>query len=152
MVRHPPRSRCQACRTVPIIAVDPRASARVPGYLETTAFRISFVGQTASLRSFLNKLASFELPVLVREVEVEPASANEAAEPAAVADEGANAAPSVVLAAKPASKPAVAAVRPSGAAPIVTKPWCRFTVTVEYIELVAPSVADASPEAGKNGA
>jgi hypothetical protein len=59
--------------------IDPRASARVPGHLETTAFRMVFTGQTAVLRAFLNKLASFELPVLVREVEVVPATAEEAA-------------------------------------------------------------------------
>lgn len=133
-------------------AIDPRASARVPGYLDTTAFRLTFVGQTAALRSFLNKLASFELPVLVREVEVEPASANEAAEPSAGVDDGAGAASSVVLTTKPAAKPAPAAPKAGGASPIVTKPWCRFTVTVEYIELVSAAAADASAEAGKNGA
>jgi len=131
-------------------AIDPRVSARVPGFVDTTAFRLAFTGQTVALRTFLNKLAGFELPVLVREVEVDPASAEEAAsempeEPAA-AEPAANAnpAPSVVLSDDPsngapvAPRP-VAKPRVSTATPIVTKPLSKFTVTVEYIELVPPA-------------
>jgi hypothetical protein len=57
---------------------QPPVSARVPGFIDTIAFRFVFTGQTAALRTFLNQLASFELPVLVREVEVDTASAEEA--------------------------------------------------------------------------
>lgn len=134
-------------------AIDPRVSARAPGYVNTTAFRIVFSGQTASLRSFLNRLAGFELPVLVREVEVEPATADETA-PIVPIDENASAdptssAPSVVLSAAPAAAkpvPKAPAVRATAAAPIVAKPISKFTVTVEYIELVVPAAnaADGS--------
>jgi hypothetical protein len=123
--------------------INPQVSARAKDYLDTTAFRLTFTGQTAALRSFLNKLASFELPVLVREVEVEPAAAEEAAplpDDAAPAD--VSTAPSVVLSAKPAPKPVT--VKPT-AAPIVAKPLSKFTVTVEYIVLVAAPTADATP-------
>ena len=48
--------------------------------------------------------------------------------------------------AKPAPKPAA---KPSGAAPIVSKPWCKFTVTVEYIELVPPAGTDTAAEPAK---
>lgn len=129
--------------------IDPRASVRAPGYLHTTGFRLAFIGETGSLRGFLNKLASFELPVLVREVEVEPATAEEAAmvseEPAPA--ETAAAPASVVLT---VSGP-VAPAKPAGprltsnAAPIVAKPFSRFTVTVEYIELVPPKPAEGTP-------
>jgi len=123
-----------------------KASARAAGYLDTTAFRFSFTGQTAVLRMFLNKLAGFELPVLVREVEVEPAAADEAAVPA---DEGpsaaaASGAASVVLSAKPATR-TVTVAKPAVAAPIVAKPLSKFTVTVEYIVLVAAGAADGAP-------
>ena len=57
--------------------LDPRLSAHVPGSVEVTAYRLVFTGQTAALRAFLNKLAAFELPVIVRAVEVEPASGEE---------------------------------------------------------------------------
>jgi hypothetical protein len=141
--------------------IDPRASARVPGYLEATAFKLTFVGQTTALRAFLNKLASFELPVLVREVEVTPATSAEIAIEVPAASDDASAAasspgaPSVVLnaeSAAPAAKPAApVAPKAPGAAPIVAKPWCKFTVTVEYIELVPPAgtVADTAADPAK---
>ncbi len=144
-------------------AIDPRASARVPGYLDATAFRITFVGQTAALRAFLNRLASFELPVLVREVEVDPASSADLAiespagsdEPAAASAPAELAESSIVLTVKPASVAPKSGVKPAapapGVAPIVSRPWCKFTVTVEYIELVPPAgtVADAAAETAK---
>ncbi len=42
-------------------ALNAQASARAKGYVDPTAFRISFSGQTGVLRAFLNKLAGFEL-------------------------------------------------------------------------------------------
>jgi hypothetical protein len=148
-----------------IFAIDKRITARAPGYIDTLPFRFVFTGQTAALRTFLNKLASFELPVLVREVEVDTATAEETAastpaEGEAVANETAAAPasasppPSVVLsldppAAKaPAARVAPRTTRAPVAAPIVTKPLSKFTVTVEFVELVpppAPPPAEAAP-------
>ncbi|MBL9188867.1 MAG: Amuc_1100 family pilus-like protein [Opitutaceae bacterium] len=141
--------------------VNPRVTARQAGFVDTIAFRIAFTGPTAALRLFLNKLASFELPVLVREVEVETASAEDATVEDAVgatndaaAEE--NPAASIVLAAVPASPkaapkaaPARPAARPSNVAPIVAKPFSKFTVTVEFVELVTapPPPAEAAPAA-----
>ncbi len=145
--------------------IDPRVTARVPGFLDTMAFRFAFTGQTAALRTFLNQLASFELPVLVREVEVDVATNEETArqtpaEDSAAASEQPAApgtlAPSVVLSAdvpapaapppavKPAPKPAP---RGSTATPIVAKSLSKFTVTVEFVELVPPAPAPADPNA-----
>jgi len=130
--------------------IDPRASARVAGYLDATAFRLVFTGQTTALRAFLNRLASFELPVLVREVEVEPAVGADVviapppADDPAVASDSTATSTVLSVASAPPPKPAL---KPSGTAPIVAKPWCKFTVTVEYIELVPPAGADAAPAA-----
>jgi hypothetical protein len=134
-------------------------SVRVPPYVDSTAFRIVFTGQTTVLRGFLNRLASFELPVLVREVEVEPATAEDSsvaatddttAAPAPDAS-AATTAPSIVLnaepPAEPATKPAVVKVTRPTAAPIVEKPLSKFTVTVEYIDLIPPAAADANAPA-----
>jgi hypothetical protein len=127
--------------------IDPRVTARVPGFIDTVPFRLVFTGQTAALRVFLNRLAAFELPVLVREVEVEAASAEEsvAEEPAPAGEAAPGEAPaaSVVLSAAPAPRPApkasaAKAARPSAVAPIVTKPLSKYTVTVEFVELFAP--------------
>ena len=52
--------------------LDGRLSVRVPGYVDSDAFRLEFTGETATLRAFLNHLATFPLPVIVRSVEVEP--------------------------------------------------------------------------------
>lgn len=128
-------------------ALDPRSSVRAPGFLESSAFRLVFIGQTAALRAFLNRLAAFELPVLVREVEVDPASAEEVLRHATadeVVPEPTPIAPSVVLSLE--AKPAPAKKSPAGpsAAPIVAKPYSRFTVTVEYVELVPPATAAVS--------
>ncbi len=118
-----------------------------------------FTGQTVTLRTFLNKLASFELPVLVREVEVDRATAEDAIVNAPVdetaTEEGTEPsapAPSVVIAAPP--KVAAVTVKPapkvSTIAPIVAKPLSKFTVTVEYLNLVTPAVpAEAAPADAK---
>lgn len=88
-------------------AIDPRISMRVPGITETTAFRLSFTGHTATLRNLLNKLGESELPVVVRSVEVAPVDRRRE-DP---------------LAGR------------TGAPPIVESSWSRFAVTVEFVEL-----------------
>lgn len=145
-----------------IFAVDPRVSARSTGYIDTTPVRVVFTGQTGVLRAFLNKLASFELPVLVREVEVDRANAEETAAAAPVTtateegavpeDASAPAPASIVLKAKPkvvavtvkAGVPA--APKRAAATPMVSKPLSKFIVTVEYLNLVpAPGAAPEVP-------
>ena len=59
--------------------IDPRVTGRVKGFIDTAPFRFVFTGQTASLRNFIVRLAEFDLPILVREVEVEPVGGEEAA-------------------------------------------------------------------------
>ncbi len=138
-------------------AIDPRVTARMPGFIDTIPFRFVFTGETAALRSFLNRIASFELPVLVREVEVEPASAEESAAQATVEDaapaaaEGGVAASVLLTAEAPAPKPVAARpARPTRgptATPIVAKTISKFTVTVEFVELVPPAEAAATADA-----
>ncbi len=55
--------------------LDGQISLRVPGRVESAAFRVEFTGQTPALRAFLNSLAAFKLPAIVRSVEVEPLAA-----------------------------------------------------------------------------
>jgi hypothetical protein len=149
--------------------IDPRVTARVAGFIDTTAVRCVFTGQTAALRTFLNRLASFELPMLVREVEVEVATAEESivhlpateeSAPTAAVDApaSANTAPSVVLstdtpmvttpaARAMATRDANRASRASAAVPIVSKPLSKFTVIVEFVELVPPPAPPAEAPA-----
>lgn len=46
------------------------ASARVDGLIETIPVKVQFQGYTSSLRTFVNKLAEFEMPILVRSIQV----------------------------------------------------------------------------------
>jgi hypothetical protein len=93
--------------------IDPRLSLRVPGIVDTLAFRLSFTGRTSTLRALLVKLGEFELPVVVRAVEVVPAE-------------------------RPLETSAVRATAPVS---MVASAWSRFTVTVEFITLVVPGSA-----------
>ncbi|WP_345786094.1 hypothetical protein [Rubellicoccus peritrichatus] len=47
-------------------------TASIKGAVETMAFEIGFTGYTQNLRAFLKDIASFELPLVVRSVEVKP--------------------------------------------------------------------------------
>ncbi len=86
--------------------MDPRFSLRVPGAVETRAFRVSFTGYTPALREWLNWLADSELPLLVRMVEVAPSEA--------------------------AAKGVVATA--DGTGPLIPRRMSRFVVTVEWID------------------
>ena len=93
---------------------------RVPGRLEGDAFRLEFIGQTTALREFLNALAAFKLPVIVRSVEVEPLNAQ-------------------LPAAASAGPPAAGAP-----VPLVVQNFSRFVVVVELVRLIEPVEAPGS--------
>lgn len=88
---------------------DGANSLRVPGRVESEAFRLEFTGQTQALRAFLNSLAALPRPVIVRRVEVEPLTTESAA------------------AAAPAAGAPV---------PLVTQNLSKFAVVVECVELL----------------
>lgn len=89
---------------------DPALSVRVPGRVDSEAFRLEFTGQTTALRTFLNTLATFTLPVIVRSVEVEPLAAGSSE-------------------ADPAAAPSVA----GAPVPVVSRNVSRFVVVVECV-------------------
>lgn len=93
-----------------------RNSLRVPGRVESEAFRLEFTGQTPALRAFLNSLANFPLPVVVRRVEVEPLVAENVATTAPVA---------------------------GAPVPLVTQNLSKFAVIVECVELLAATERSA---------
>lgn len=57
--------------------IDAAISARVPDAIDTLAFSLTFSGYTDSLRDFLNSLARFELPIVVRSIAVKRPSGSE---------------------------------------------------------------------------
>ncbi len=92
---------------VDYFAMDRALSLRQPGQLDTMAFRLEFSGQTATLRNFLNSLAAFSQPFVVRSVEVEPLAA-------------------------PGVTPAAVA---GAAVPLVRQNLSKFAVVVEFVLL-----------------
>lgn len=117
--------------------IDPRISARVPGFVGATAFRLTFVSETAALRTLLNKLATFELPLVVRGVEVEPMAKSAAAAQAPQANTLSSIFGTVT--------PAASAAEPVKPKPLVDKVLSKFTVTVELIDLVEAPATEATP-------
>jgi|GEM_PF-1698972 len=62
----------EASRDRDTFEMDPRLSVQIEGVISTQGYQIEFVAETAVLRRWLNRLAQFDLPIVVRAVEVEP--------------------------------------------------------------------------------
>ena len=115
-------------------AIHPAITARVPGAINTLAFRLAFTGYTDSLRRLLNDLAKFDLPIVVRSIEVDrPSGISTTAKLPAnndldtffgVFDGGSN---SEVKAPEEAQKP------------VISENISTFTVVLEFIEIALPA-------------
>lgn len=88
-------------------------------HLRTRRYLLEFAGQTAALRQFLNALAASERPVVVRRVQVEPM-------PEATGRPGAPAGGGATV------------------QPVVLRPFSKFSVLLEYVELTPSAVASSS--------
>lgn len=123
------RSGRPTARTTPqgIFAINPLISARVPGAVETMAFRIQFTGYTSALRDFLVQLSSFELPIVVRSVEVAPA-------PATATRRDDDVFGGIFGTQRP--QPEAAGVEDRARRPVVVDNVSRFTIVVEFIQVV----------------
>lgn len=115
-----------------LFAIDSRISVRVPQRVSTMAFRLTFVGQTVALRTFLNTIARSEHPLLVRALEVEPIP------PARSQGESKSAPTGLVLTAE------------SGSAPVLLVPrvLSKFIVTIECLESVPAGKNPANSASG----
>lgn len=122
---------------VDYFVIDSRTTSRVPNFVNASSYRLSFRGNTLALRAFLNELALFQLPVVVRSVEVAPAVVGPAATAAAPV------AAQTTLASifgTPAAAGATAAAK-AAEKPLVDQNDSRFTVTVEFVSLVDKNAA-----------
>lgn len=97
--------------------IDPAISARVPNSVNTLAFQVVFTGYTPTLRRFLNNLAYFHLPIVVRSVQVNRLDSKFQAEE------------------KP-SKKNVDSDDNDIMTPIISEIESKFTVTLEFVEVV----------------
>lgn len=53
--------------------LSPQFTAAIPDVADTSAYQVVFTGRASTLRSFLNQLTSFDMPLIVRNVQVDPA-------------------------------------------------------------------------------
>lgn len=99
--------------------IDPAISARVSSAIDTLAFQITFTGYTPTLRKFLNSLAYFQLPVVVRSVEVGRVESNSQNKASEIFNFAGNTNDNKI--------------------PVISEIESVFTVTLEFIEVVVPS-------------
>jgi len=109
--------------------VDPAVTASVPGFVDTLAFQIRFVSYSESLRMLLQDLKQFEMPLVVRSIQVEPAVVERPVGPdgAAIAKKNSSVSDT--------------------AKPVVAENLSQFTLVIEYIQLPTPPAPDGSPDA-----
>ena len=123
--------------------INPAISARVPGAIDTLAFSVTFSGYTDTLRQFLNNLAVFDLPLVVRSVEVRrPASERATTGRTAARGTLDDIFGSVGGAANGAREPVV---RTEEQKPVIEDNISTFTVTLEFIEIILPSNSEENP-------
>lgn len=122
-------------KTTEGFVINPAISARVPGAVDTLAFQLTFTGYTDVLRQFLNGLATFEMPIVVRSIEVKRPDAQKAA------PKKADDIFSIFGAAAPAAE---TVEQTEEQRPVIEENLSEFTVTVEFIEIVLPP-AESTP-------
>lgn len=116
--------------------IDSAISARVPDAINTLAFRIGFKGYTPSLRTFLNQLAEFDIPLVVRSVEVERPEGSdtidaEQAEPNDSIDS--------IFGAFGSDDDADEEVTEEAQKPVIVDNLSTFILVLEFIEVVLPN-------------
>ena len=109
--------------------IDSALSARVEGAIDTVAFRVTFSGYSRSLRHFLNALASFELPIVVRNLavsRVESPTRNEVTQKNSIKEIFGS-----------FNDDSSASLEPKNlTTPVVSENISRFTLDLEFIEIV----------------
>lgn len=152
----PPAGATSAPTAPDLFVVPAEITARKEGFIATIPFQVQFSGYTNSLRVFLNELAKSPYPLVVRSVEVVPQTATKTSESGQ--REGPPRRPLRPSLAGGAQSPFGSAPQsPFGAPPtegetpvedkpvqIISQNLSTFTVTLEYIELIAKKDGQAS--------
>lgn len=120
-----------------IFTVDESITAAEAGAITTLGFKLVFTGDTNSLRRFLNDLNKFDLPIVVRQVAVERPSGEETT----VTSRGGNDLDSIfgVFGDSSASLQAKQAAADQLAKPVILGNTSRFSVILEYFEIIQDS-------------
>lgn len=128
-----------------LFKVGEAITAAEPGAIETLGFQVVFTGDTASLRTFLNDLNKFDLPIVVRSIEVQRPSGEETT----VAPKDGNDLDAIfgIFGDTSASVEDRQAAADQLAEPVILGNTSRFTVVLEYFEIIHQSTD--STEAGE---
>ena len=102
---------------------------KLEGAIDTIPFEISFSGKTNTLRDFLNRLAEFKRPIVVRSINVSRPNESIKRKLYVDTDEDLD-----YLTSEELEKLKEAEKRD----PVVTENISEFTLTLEYIEIVLP--------------
>jgi hypothetical protein len=112
-----------------IFSIGSSVTSKVEGAIDPIAFQISFSGKTNTLRGFLNRLAEFKRPIVVRSINVSRPNETIKRRLNEEADEDLESLTSEEL----------EKLKEEGNRdPIVTENISDFTLTLEYIEIVLP--------------
>lgn len=128
-----------------LFIMDRQASARVPDLVNTLAFRLRFTGYTDTLRQFLNGLSRFDLPVIVRGVEVAQVSSSQTESNGRRTNQATSTFAQLFGSAEETSGPEEAASE-DGQKPIIENNESEFVVILEFIELELASLTETMPE------
>lgn len=133
-----------------VFTIQELVTARSNEFIETSAFRIVFTGRTNALREFLNRLGKFELPLIVRSVEVVPATESDVPKQAEAPKQ--NSSENALFALFGGGDEEEAEVEVTeetdpNKKPVITETESKFTVVIEYVEVNIDS-DDETEEAG----
>ena len=113
--------------------IDEAISARVPGAIDTLAFELSFTGYTDSLRSLLNDLAKFDLPIVVRSIDIQRPTASKNTTTVSANNNNLDSIFGVFGGNDEEDAPKKAQK------PVISENISTFTVVLEFIEIVLPT-------------
>lgn len=118
--------------------VNEAVSAGVPGAIETLGFSLTFTGYTDTLREFLNSLANFDLPIVVRSIEVDRSETQAAT--AETASEANNL--DSIFGVFGGGGGEEASEPQEVQKPVIAENVSSFTVIVEFIEIILPEESE----------
>ena len=141
-----------------VFFLDPLVTARVEGAINTYAFRLEFAGHTECLRLFFNRLSKFELPVVVRDVNIER-ELNFEEEEEEEEEEEMELVPGESPFPGSSPFPTPGGANPGAVAPELKKPAPKpvveknvsvFAITIEFVELANTEIASEEEDPDDN--
>jgi len=146
MVESPAENENQPQRAEDIFSVPEFVTARSNEYIDTYAFRLVFTGRTDVLRRFINRLAAFELPLIVRSIEVTPVEEGDEPEEATAGAGGEDDLFSLFGGGDTQPEESPEEDSDPDGEPVITENKSKFAVVIEFVELRTEAIAETETE------